>query len=175
MLFSEKLHKNEINNVKFRDIFWKITLPGEKFNQLCNIMFITRFMIAHDQVQLGEVLGRLHHPNSEDRSPSHPAYRHIWVTLGWYLDGVWLIWLCAILTPYFPDIENSITHLYENLLKSFRITCCCCCCFGSSEKKGAVHYRWRFLQHIILKRRMEYQKHQYILTHWNKTIYISKR
>ena len=127
---------------------------------------------AHDQVQLGKVLSWLHHPNSEDRSPSHPASRHIWVTLGWYLDGVWLIWLCAILTPYFPDIENSITHLYENLLKSFRITCCCCCCFGSSEKKGAVHYRWRFLQHIIFKRRMEYQKHQYIFTHWNETIYI---
>ena len=24
-----------------------------------------------------------------------------------------------------------------------RITCCCCCCFGTSQKKGAVHYRWR--------------------------------
>ena len=45
--------------------------------QLCNI----RFMII-DQVQLGEVLSWLHHPNSEDRPPSHPASRHIWVTLG---------------------------------------------------------------------------------------------
>ena len=164
-MFSKKLRCQEKNSGTAGPL-------GPDKYQLCNIMFMTRFMIAHDQVQLGEVLSWLHHPSSEDRSPSHPASRHIWVTLGCYLEVVWLIWLCAILTRYFPVIVNSITHLYENLLKSFRITCCCCCCFGSSEKKGAVHYRWGFLQHIIFKRRMEYQKHQYILTHWNKTIFI---
>ena len=32
---------------------------------------------------------------------------------------------------------------YKNFKLKLRITCCCCCCFGTSQKKGAVHYRWR--------------------------------
>jgi len=36
---------------------------------------------------------------------------------------------------------QRIAPLLILLLVILGITCCCCCCFGSSQKKGAVHYR----------------------------------
>jgi len=36
---------------------------------------------------------------------------------------------------------QRIAPLLILLLVILGITCCCCCCFGTSQKKGAVHYR----------------------------------